>query len=205
MRNLKTTLAAATGLALSLAACGNDPDNADTLDTDTGVTDTTMADSTVNSDEFNPLERDYTLTAEAQERRAEFDMDEFNNEFREIHDGLAQSGSATTSGGTTTTTSPGTTTTTGQMGSGSGMMDRSAMNWSYLDRNSDGRLSVAEYAIWAIPMDPTAPKPNDENAPYTTAEQANRAADSFFYYDADGDSYLSQIEFNNARRGGDVG
>ncbi|WP_324260654.1 hypothetical protein U4960_10850 [Altererythrobacter sp. H2] len=208
MRNLKITLAAATGLALSLAACGNEPDNADTLESDTAVTDTTVADSTVSSDEFNPLERDYTLSAEAQERRAEFDVDEFNSQFRELHNELAQSGSATgttTTGGTTTTTSPGsTTTTTGQMGTGSGLMERSAMNWSYLDRNSDGRLSVAEYAIWAIPMDPNAPRPNDDTTPYVTADQANRAADSFFYYDQDGDGYLSQVEFNNARRGGDV-
>ncbi len=78
---------------------------------------------------------------------------------------------------------------------------RENMTWGYLDRNDDGKLSVAEYAIWAIPLDPNAPKRNDETTPYLSAEQANKAADSFFYYDIDGDTYLDRREFTAARRG----
>jgi hypothetical protein len=81
------------------------------------------------------------------------------------------------------------------------MRRRSEMTWSYLDRNDDGQLSVAEYAIWAIPLDPTEPEPNDALPPYVEAEEINKAADSFFYYDRDGDTYLSQREFTSARRG----
>lgn len=75
------------------------------------------------------------------------------------------------------------------------------MDWAYLDRNSDGKLSVAEYAIWAIPVDPNKPKPNDQIKPYLNSDQANKAADSFFFFDKDGSTYLSPEEFARARRG----
>lgn len=196
MRNTKLTLVAATGLALSLAACGDEPDTVNDMNEESPVVETP-----VMATEFNPLERDYDLSPEARERRAEFDMDEFNTEYRRIRDEQAQSGTSAGTGAMNGGTAPGDTATSN---TGSSMPERSEMDWTYLDRNSDGRLSVAEYAVWAIPVDPNAPKPNDETKPYVTADQANKAADSFFYYDQDGDSYLSQVEFNNARRGGEM-
>jgi hypothetical protein len=84
------------------------------------------------------------------------------------------------------------------------MRMRGSMTFSYLDRNDDGKLSVAEYAVWAIPVDPNEPKPNDAIKPYVTPDQANKAADSFFYYDRDGDTYLDRTEFMRARLGEDL-
>ncbi|NCP18164.1 MAG: EF-hand domain-containing protein [Erythrobacter sp.] len=93
----------------------------------------------------------------------------------------------------------GTSGTSGDGMSGSTMPSRGAMGFSYLDRNDDGKLSVAEYAIWALPTDPTEPEPNDARPPYLTPEEINEAGETFFYFDEDGDSYLSQSEFQTAR------
>ena len=82
------------------------------------------------------------------------------------------------------------------------MPARSQMTFSYLDRNGDGQLSVAEYAIWALPTNPNPPEPNDALAPHLTQDQINEAGQTFFYFDDDGDSYLSQEEFQDARSSG---
>ena len=79
------------------------------------------------------------------------------------------------------------------------MRSRSAMDFGYLDRNDDGQLSVAEYAVWALPTDPNPPEPNDARGPHLTTDEINTAGETFFYFDQDGDSYLSQEEFQNAR------
>lgn len=84
-------------------------------------------------------------------------------------------------------------------GSGTSMPARSQMSFSYLDRNDDGRLSVAEYAIWALPTNPNPPEPNDALGPHLTQDQINEAGQTFFYFDDDGDTYLSQEEFQDAR------
>ena len=76
---------------------------------------------------------------------------------------------------------------------------RSEMDFAYLDRNSDGKLSVAEYAIWAVPANPNTPVSNDQTKPYITTAQINEAGQTFFYFDEDGDSYLSDGEFSAAR------
>ena len=89
-------------------------------------------------------------------------------------------------------------------GSNSSMPSRSAMTFSYLDRNDDGQLSVAEYAIWALPTNPNPPEPNDDLAPHLTQDQINEAGQTFFYFDDDGDTYLSQSEFQDARNSGRV-
>ena len=73
------------------------------------------------------------------------------------------------------------------------------MDFAYLDRNSDGKLSVAEYAIWAVPSNPNPPVSNDQTKPYITTAQINEAGQTFFYFDEDGDSYLSDGEFSAAR------
>lgn len=85
------------------------------------------------------------------------------------------------------------------MSGGGAMMPRSQMDFAYLDRNDDGELSVAEYAIWALPADPMDPARNDARPPYLNQSQINEAGETFFYFDEDGDSYLSQSEFRAAR------
>ncbi|WP_370188622.1 hypothetical protein [Qipengyuania sp.] len=76
---------------------------------------------------------------------------------------------------------------------------RSAMDFAFLDRNGDGQLSVAEYAIWAVRSNPRKPKENDETRPFTSPDQINEAGKTFFYFDKDGDTYLSPDEFGEAR------
>lgn len=88
--------------------------------------------------------------------------------------------------------------------SGSSIPARSAMDFGYLDRNDDGQLSVAEYAIWALPTNPNPPEPNDALGPHLTQDEINEAGQTFFYFDDDGDSYLSQEEFQDARNSGRV-
>lgn len=87
-------------------------------------------------------------------------------------------------------------------GSGTSLPPRAEMTFSYLDRNGDGQLSVAEYAIWALPTNPTPPEPNDAVGPHLTQDQINEAGQTFFYFDDDGDSYLSEQEFQDARNSG---
>lgn len=76
---------------------------------------------------------------------------------------------------------------------------RSEMDFAFLDRNADDKLSVAEYAIWAVGSNPRRPKENDQTLPYTSPEQINAAGRTFFYFDEDGDTYLSPEEFAAAR------
>ena len=183
----------ASTAALGVAACGDDAD--EPADVDAVV----VAEPAT---EFDPMTRDYTLGEDARTRRAEFDEAAFQQEYAGYREDIV---------GEKVNLTPGEETTDAEMQAGAqprdpgtNMRSRSNMTWSYLDRNGDGRLSVAEYGIWAIPLDPTAPKPNDEVAPHLTSDQANKAADSFFYYDTDGDTYLSQGEFTAARRGDTV-
>ncbi|RPF72532.1 hypothetical protein [Aurantiacibacter spongiae] len=86
--------------------------------------------------------------------------------------------------------------------SGNSMPARNQMDFAYLDRNDDGQLSVAEYAIWALPTNPNPPAPNDALAPHLTQDQINQAGQTFFYFDEDGDTYLSPGEFQAARNSG---
>lgn len=88
---------------------------------------------------------------------------------------------------------------TGSSSSVEALRPRSQMDFAFLDRNGDGKLSVAEYAIWAVRSNPREPKPNDNTRPYTSVDQINEAGETFFYFDADGDTYLSPQEFGAAR------
>lgn len=204
MKQIKPMLAAASGLALvlTLAACGDD--NVEEADETATMTET----ETLAVVDVDPLARTYTLTPEQQAARDAYDVEALQTEYRGYYDEIRAS--AGTTGTTSTTATAGSTADSGSTTSGSqqagatasaGRMDRSSMDFSYLDRNGDGQLSVAEFAIWAVPVDPNAPKPNDETKPYLTADQANSAADAFFYYDQNGDTYLSQQEFDSARSG----
>lgn len=201
MTDSKISLALATGLALALAACG-DNEAEDTP----AVTQTETAAVVA---EFDPMTRDYTLSEDARTRRDAFDPDAFQQEYAGYRDEIGSEqvrmGDNRQSDGEMTDEDRAEMDAASQKrDANTNMRARENMTWSYLDRNDDGKLSVAEYAIWAIPLDPTAPKPNDQ-PPYLTADQANKAADSFFYYDQDGDTYLSQREFTSARRGDMVG
>ena len=124
--------------------------------------------------------------------------------------GATMSGSGSTDSDETSsdssTSGSGTTSAEGAMnGTGSSMPSRSKMTFGYLDRNDDGKLSVAEYAIWALPTDPNPPEPNDALGPHLTQDQINEAGQTFFFFDDDGDTYLSQDEFQDARNSGRVG
>lgn len=124
--------------------------------------------------------------------------------------GASMSGSGSTDSEETSsdssTSGSGTTSAEGAMnGTGSSMPSRSKMTFGYLDRNDDGKLSVAEYAIWALPTDPNPPEPNDALGPHLTQDQINEAGQTFFFFDDDGDTYLSQDEFQDARNSGRVG
>ena len=124
--------------------------------------------------------------------------------------GASMSGSGSTDSDETSsdssTSASGTSSAEGAMnGTGSSMPSRSKMTFGYLDRNDDGKLSVAEYAIWALPTDPNPPEPNDALGPHLTQDQINEAGQTFFFFDDDGDTYLSQDEFQDARNSGRVG
>lgn len=75
---------------------------------------------------------------------------------------------------------------------------RDEMDFSFLDRNDDGQLSVAEFAIWKmVPLDLNETGRSDAQASLTD-DEIDDAARSFFYYDTDGNSYLDPDEFSIA-------
>lgn len=199
MNHIRTNAILASGLALALAACGGEPAE--------DVEANPAADAEANATaEYDPMQRDYTLTGEDATRRAEFDIDSFQEEYAGYRDEIVseQVSSGDDSSGNELMSEDERAemqAAAEPRDASTNMRAREHMTWSYLDRNGDDRLSVAEYAIWAIPLDPTAPARNDETAPYLTAQQANKAADSFFYYDIDDDTYLERREFTAARRG----
>ena len=157
MNRLIATPLATVAFSLALVACG------ETVEEETVVADTEVA-----ADEFDPLNRDYVLSAEAQERRDAFDAAAFDTEYRGYRDEIRSEpddeGIIEADGGTVTVESTGSNTSTtvngedarpiGARTPGTNMRSRRDMSWSYLDRNSDGQLTVAEYAIWAIPLTP---------------------------------------------------
>ena len=198
---------AASASLFALAACGDAEEEAGS--------EVAVADQPpVTAEEYDPMARDYVLSEEAQTRRAAFDADGFNTEYAGYRDAIVaeaddegtieadEDADTNGAGGDAQATSERSSPQPiGPRDANTNMRARKDMSWSYLDRNSDNRLSVAEYAIWAVPLDPTEPKANDQRRPFVTAEQANKAADSFFYYDIDGDTYLDRREFTAARRG----
>ncbi len=200
MKTLKTTAILST-LALALAACGDDAEDP--------IVGSEMADAEANQTvEYDPMTRNYTLSEEAQARRDAFDADAFQTEYAGYRDEIVDEQVQTGADAAGDADAQMSDEDRAEMQAASQPRDtatnmrlRENMTWGYLDRNDDNQLSVAEYAIWAIPLDPNAPARNDETAPYLTAEQANKAGDSFFYYDLDGDTYLDRREFTAARRG----
>lgn len=198
----KTTTLAGCALALALTACGNPAEDADRpLDTETTPAATTA--------EYDPMTRDFTLSEEAQTRRAAADMDAMQTDYGTYRDEIrgeqVRMGNNRDAGADMSDDDRAEMTAAAQARDpATNMRTRANMTCGYLDRNEDDKLSVAEYAIWAIPLDPNASAPNDTGQPQLTAAQTNKAADSFFYYDADGDTYLSLREFTAARRGENI-
>lgn len=87
----------------------------------------------------------------------------------------------------------------GMSGTANALRPRSQMDFGFLDRNGDNQLSVGEYAIWAVRANPASAAPNDGTRPFISTEQLNEAGQTFFYFDRDGNTYLSDEEFTTAR------
>ena len=194
MRRL--TLASFAPLAvLGLAACGGDaPEEEIAVD---------LPEVPVEVSDAGP-DTSVTLNEEQQARYDAVDWqavsDEYDQNYRTMWDESGSSTSANQSG------QSGSSMSANQSGtSGNGVMTmppRGQMDFAFLDRNDDGKLSVAEYAIWAVGANPTTPAPNDETRPFMTQEQLNEAGQTFFHFDQDGSTYLSESEFQAARNSG---
>ena len=199
MTILKKTTALST-LALALAACGDDV-------AEDPVVGSEMADvETAATAEYDPMTRDYALSDDAQTRRDAFDADAFRSEYDGYRDEVAaeqvaNADEAATAADMSEDERSEMEAASQERDADTNMRRRQNMTWGYLDRNDDDQLSVAEYAIWAIPLDPQHEALNDQGEPELKAETINKAADSFFYYDTDGDTYLDRREFMSARRG----
>lgn len=197
----KMTLAATASLALALAAC----DDGAELDDDMAADDTAMvADDAVLADDAYPVAGE--LDDEQQARMDAMDMQGTSDEYDRNMGAMMNEGSASMDGAgsenSAQMSSDNSTSSDSAMGSDDdvqALRPRSEMDFAFLDRNGDGELSVAEYAIWAVPANPRIPAENDAKPPYLTPEQINEAGNTFFYFDADGDSYLSRGEFMTAR------
>ncbi|MBO6526199.1 hypothetical protein [Erythrobacter sp.] len=197
MTKLKTT-ALASALTLAIAGCG---------EAEEPVVDNDLADEQViDTAEYDPMTRDYLLSDDAAERRAEFSEPDFRSEYRTYRDEIVSEqvrlvNEAGDDADMSETDREEAEAAAQPREANTNMRARENMTWGYLDRNDDDQLSVAEYAIWAIPLNPQNEALNDQGQPELKAETINKAADSFFYYDLDGDTYLDRREFTAARRG----
>ena len=206
-----SVLAAVSGAALALAACSDDPN--ETPITQEAAPD---MDAEVLADDAMPVGGDLNETQQASydamDRQAVSDEYDTNrdNMMAESSSGSGNSDAmASNTDGMSGSSSEASTSTSGSstdaMADNSASSDvaalpaRSQMDFAYLDRNSDGQLSVAEYAIWAVRANPNTPVANDQTKPYISTDQINEAGQTFFYFDEDGDSYLSNAEFTAAR------
>lgn len=173
-------LSITSGLALLATACSNEPEEVAVVE-DTPLTEPALV-----------------LTPEQEGAFAEMDRSAFDTEYRQIRDAIrveAEEGAQASGAEGVATGSDSAAATSG------GVPAPAEMDFAWLDRNDDGQLSVAEYAIWKVPVDPLEPKPNDATKPYLTDDQINEAGRSFFYYDQDGSTYLSEAEFAAAKTG----
>ncbi len=144
-----------------------------------------------------PMDQDVELDEEQQARFDAMDREAATREYRDIRIAHMEDRNGENGVGATTqdrqSTDSADTTDNGQM------MDPYATSFEKLDYNDDDQLSVAEFAIFAMDVNPNVPKPNDEKGLQITADQLNRAAEPFFSYDTDGDSYLNESEFEAAK------
>ena len=197
MTILKKTTALST-LALALAACGDDV-------AEDPVVGSEMADvETAATAEYDPMTRDYALSDDAQTRRDAFDADAFRSEYDGYRDEVAaeqvaNADEAATAADMSEDERSEMEAASQERDADTNMRRRQNMTWGYLDRNDDDQLSVAEYAIWAVPANPNTPVENDQTKPYISTDQINEAGKTFFYFDEDGNTYLSDGEFTAAR------
>ena len=214
MKNLTLTMLASAA-AMSLAAC----DSGEVEDTAIDDVDAVVVTEEIGYPVGGELNPDQQAAYDAMDRQAVSDELDINYDAirteRVANADLSASGNMSGSGsmessdsmsGSDSMSSSGGDAMSGSgsmdsasSGSGMNMPPRSQMDFGWLDRNGDGQLSVAEYAIWSVPVDPTEPKPNDATKPYMTQDQINQAGQTFFYFDQDGTSYLSPEEFMMAR------
>lgn len=209
----KLAILAVSTAALALTACSDDPN--ETPITQEAAPD---MDAEVLADDAMPVGGDLNETQQASydamDRQAVSDEYDTNRDTMMAESASASGTSAGTasnsdsmsgSSGANSTSSSGTSNSENAMADNSGSSNvaalpaRSQMDFAYLDRNSDGQLSVAEYAIWAVRANPNTPVANDQTKPYISTDQINEAGQTFFYFDEDGDSYLSNAEFTAAR------
>lgn len=182
--------------ALGVTACGSD------VEEEPVVAET----ETMGGEDTGPV----TGGSLSEEQQARYDTmdrqavsDEYDTNYETLSAGAGtgsepMSASTATSSSTPSPTST-STSSSGSSSTGTTMPPRSQMDFAFLDRNDDGRLSVAEYAIWAVGVNPTVPKQNDQTRPYLREDQINQAGQTFFYFDRSGDTYLSPDEFQAAR------
>ena len=190
LANPLRTLGLMSALALGTTACGTD--------TDTESYDMAAADNVVVADVV-PIWT-VTLTPEQQQRRDALDMVGYQQDVRGYQDEMRRgTGNGGTSDETGTDTTASNSSATAGGNSSVASQPASQMQFEELDRDDSGSLSVAEFAIYAVGLDPTVPKANDETMPYASQGQLNNAADSFFYYDSNGDTYLQREEFEAAK------
>ena len=194
-----TLMTITSAACLAVAACGS-PDVAETPETEI---DTTLAAADIGDTAY-PVAGE--LNEQQQAGLDNYDWQAASEEYETNRVQMSSAGS-----GTASMPSDGAMSSDGAMAGDSSMSDgsssgatmtmppRSQMDFTFLDRNGDGQLSVAEYAIWALPTNPTDPAPNDSTRPFMTQEEINKAGQTFFYFDEDGSTYLSQSEFEDAR------
>jgi hypothetical protein len=188
MRKSITFTVSASMAAFALAACSSEPEPAER----------DMAGPMGATTELAPVTPwlDVTLDPEQQARYDVMDREAIRVEYNE---NAAEMMEETDSGDATSGDAASGSTDGAASGSGVSMPSPSMMTFDYLDRNKDGKLSVAEYAIWAMPVSPAHQAPNDQGAPELTSEQINDVGRSFFYFDGDGSTYLSPTELAAAR------
>lgn len=193
MQTMKIATLLASAAALGLAGCDNEPDavDAEIVDTEETLSEAWDSDAYPVAGEMSEQAQ---TNYDAMDRQAVSDEYDANRDtLMAQRDGSAnapaEGGDEPTASGDASADSSGAMT----------LPPRSEMDFAWLDRNGDGKLSVAEYAIWAVPANPATPVPNDSTKPYLTQDQINEAGQTFFYFDEDGSTYLSESEFMEAR------
>ena len=194
-------LVAGCAAAALLSGCGDPGENANTNEI-------------ANTVQQVPVEAiavvDYDLTPDQQARRDAVDMNAYRDEVKKYEDEDRKAGGSADDSATSAQSNMSDSTDVGQAegnmsasasGGSSMSSDSNPENVTFeeLDRNNDGKLSVAEFAIYSIGLDAGAKKANDQLRPYASDEQLNRAADGFFHFDTNGDTYLDPGEFAAAK------
>ncbi|BDI59869.1 hypothetical protein MACH05_04290 [Qipengyuania nanhaisediminis] len=204
MKNL-VSAAAISISALALAACDNEvEEEVEEEPVAVSVDDENLypIGGELNEDQqaaFDAMDRDAAI-AEYDANRIVIEREEA--EARSAASAESRSADTTATNSADTTSGDGAQAANADAATSKPLRPRSAMTFGWLDRNDDGKLSVAEYAIWALPTKPNPPEPNDQVGPHLTTDEINEAGTTFFYFDEDGDTYLSPAEFTEARNSG---